>query len=474
MAINGPVNWTSISVAHAGTGGIPGQFEPSIAYTQTTSYLPRFDYGGGVVDTGNNPPVRAVGTVPGSTAVEIGFCNFAQGDINVSSMGITEAGLDALLSGLAGANPAILNYSAADRYSHSDIESAAVAARWNTLSTSGWSRTGNYVTGFIEFTVTTVAPGETFSVPINGVLPTYPLENFYDCMIDWGDGDVTRWILNEEHPGETHTYASPGAYTVRLVGHGVECRFRNGGDRLKVTNIGSMRLDNLGRYGVGQTDSNGMYHGCSNATGGPDLLQSSSVTIGQNMFRNCTNITTAPDMSNMASLTTASDMFNGCTNMAGTPVLTGLTSLAGAQRMFLNCSAMTGTPDLTGLTSLALAGNMFANCSGLTGTIDLTATPLEVAANNMFLNCSGITGLVTSPSAFMSTLQSGTFQGTNIAAADIDNYLINLDAWASAPGGLRYDGMAGGGHLDANRSGPASAAITSLLGKGWTRVGTYV
>jgi surface protein len=105
----------------------------------------------------------------------------------------------------------------------------------------------------------------------------------YDFLVDWGDGTnstITSWDQAEV----THTYISPGIYTIIITGELRGWRFNNSGDRLKLLEImqwGNMGLGNTVNY----------FYGAENlqltATDAPDL--SGATTLFQ-AFRGATSL----------------------------------------------------------------------------------------------------------------------------------------------------------------------------------------
>jgi len=90
---------------------------------------------------------------------------------------------------------------------------------------------------------------ETISLPL---LKGYN----YDFQVDWGDGDLT--IVNSwDDPANTHTYSSPGDYTVTVVG-----LLESIGFDLSIHKDKIIRVENLGD--VGWKNLSFAFYGCSN------------------------------------------------------------------------------------------------------------------------------------------------------------------------------------------------------------------
>jgi surface protein len=130
----------------------------------------------------------------------------------------------------------------------------------------------------------------------------------YNFTVNWGDGTsdvITVWNQAQT----THTYSSPGRYTVIVTGTLQGWRFNNTGDRLKLLEI---RQWGTG-FRLGNT--NGHFYGCSNLVllGVRDVLNLTGVTSFESIFRNCNNLTSIGnsrrwDTSNITNMSFAFDM----------------------------------------------------------------------------------------------------------------------------------------------------------------------
>jgi hypothetical protein len=230
VAITGPVNWVEVTCPHQKQ---VGSFTVSMAYRSgnLSAYLPRWDYGGGTVDTGNTPAARTQASVPASTSITIGFCTFAQGNVNVSNVRLSTTGLSALLGQLTRGNAAQIQYDLqGDGYCHADGNSAAIDSMWNAMSQAGFTRVGTYTRQSIKFTIQTTAANETFTCPFSSVAMVGD--------VIWGDGSITNELTNGSDSRKVHTYAVGGTYTVTVVGNSINnFAFNNAGDKAKTNGI---------------------------------------------------------------------------------------------------------------------------------------------------------------------------------------------------------------------------------------------
>jgi surface protein len=123
----------------------------------------------------------------------------------------------------------------------------------------------------------------------------------YNFIVDWGD-TTTDTITVWNDPLTTHTYTTPGDYTVEISGICEGFRFNNTGDRKKLLNIqkwGNLRLGNDGDY----------FYGCSNLTLNTviDTPNLATTTNLNQMFRECSSLTSI-NLSNFWDTSQVEDM----------------------------------------------------------------------------------------------------------------------------------------------------------------------
>jgi PKD repeat protein len=109
----------------------------------------------------------------------------------------------------------------------------------------------------------------------------------YNCLIDWGDGVIEPWAVSTN---PTHTYATPGIYTVSITGIFPAIRFENGGDRRKIISIEAWGT-------IAWQTFRAAFWGCSNlqinATDGL-TANTGAVTDAVYFFRDCTALNNFP------------------------------------------------------------------------------------------------------------------------------------------------------------------------------------
>jgi surface protein len=116
--------------------------------------------------------------------------------------------------------------------------------------------------------------------------------------VDWGDGNIET-ITN--HTQATHQYTTPGVYVVKITGDILGWSFNNGGDKLKLMDIG--------QWGSFNISTSAGFYGCTNmtctATDAP-LITSTSL---QSYFFDCINFNGAIGNWDVSSVINLRSMF---------------------------------------------------------------------------------------------------------------------------------------------------------------------
>ena len=134
----------------------------------------------------------------------------------------------------------------------------------------------------------------------------YSVSGNYSGTIDWGDGSFSA----NSYTNRTHTYSTPGDYTVRIYGIIKTMCFNNTGDKLKIIEIL--------QWGPNfYLEAAGTFWGCSNlvltgVTDTPLIVNPGA----QATFYQCSSITSINNINSwdMSSINNISTMFRGCTN----------------------------------------------------------------------------------------------------------------------------------------------------------------
>jgi surface protein len=163
-------------------------------------------------------------------------------------------------------------------------------------------------------------------------LPYEPL-GIYNGTINWGDGQTSTNIYSNR----THTYVTPGDYTITITGSSIGWSFLNNSvssnNIIEILQWGCLRLGNSGGY----------FTQCvnlilSNVT---DILNLSGTEDLSNMFENCFSITTIQfindwDVSNVTNMYTMFIYANTFDQDLG---LWDVSNVFNMGQMFVGCSA---------------------------------------------------------------------------------------------------------------------------------------
>jgi surface protein len=204
-------------------------------------------------------------------------------------------------------------FSAFDYWCHNNTKTSYIescADCWEFIGCSADSSNGFYeeamnwnitkpdppATAFIS-TWNTSQPGSASNQVVLPITGTYTVE--------WGDALSNYSVA-------THTYTTPGVYTITINGTITGWNFNNGGDKLKILNVtkwGDLRLGNAG---------NGYFYGCANLdlSSVSDTLNLSGTTTLRYMFEGDTALTTINNSNSWdtSQVTTMQNMFYLDTN----------------------------------------------------------------------------------------------------------------------------------------------------------------
>lgn len=135
-------------------------------------------------------------------------------------------------------------------------------------------------------------------------IPTIGGGGGYNYTVEWGDGTSDVGVTMTAAP--THTYASPGTYTVTITGDFPRFLFNNDGDREKLLTV--EQWGNIVWNAVS-------FYGCTNlevaATDAPNLSSSTSLN---GIFRNCPNFNTDVNHWNTSNIQFMKNTFSGATS----------------------------------------------------------------------------------------------------------------------------------------------------------------
>ena len=268
----------------------------------------------------------------------------------------------------------------------------------------------------------------------------------YNYYVDWGDGTTSTQITTYNDPVATHTYASDGEYTVKLIGSLNRLQFNQG------VNIAT-DLKEVTKCTLNFSALSSMFQDCINLTAIPEDIFSYSIDVIDmiSIFRNCSSlqiipvglfdnnvnatsfssvflnsgITSIPTglfnsnelvsdfsfaFSNTQITTIPAGLFNNCTNVNNMSscfsnnshlttipnnLFTANSQISNYSFTFSNCTALTNIPN-----------NLFGN-SGLASALNLTS---------MFNGCSGLTSIPTGmfANAEVATSYDNVFRNVNV------------------------------------------------------------
>ncbi|MDH5408361.1 MAG: BspA family leucine-rich repeat surface protein [Gammaproteobacteria bacterium] len=176
----------------------------------------------------------------------------------------------------------------------------------------------------------------------------------YDYTVDWGDGQIT-----ENHSGDfTHTYATPGIYTVRISGAFPGIYF-------DLSGYDSEKLLSIEQWGSQQWQSmHQAFVGCINMVGNAvDTPLLAQVTDMSSMFRGASSFNQDINNWNVLSITNMSRMFEGASIFNQPLTSWNVASVTDMSRMFLGAVSFDQPIGNWTVTNVVNMGQMFTNAS---------------------------------------------------------------------------------------------------------------
>tara|TARA_B110000438_G_scaffold32263_1_gene31786 strand:+ start:93 stop:755 length:663 start_codon:yes stop_codon:yes gene_type:complete len=173
----------------------------------------------------------------------------------------------------------------------------------------------------------------TWAIPSNGYIFEFPLKNYSDITIDWGDGEFPTNHLDGNYP--THEYSSSGNYIIRVSVN----------DPSK--NIGSMYLNGHDNRTLIQTITNwgeGKWGTWNNA------------------FRGATGLTIpATDEPDLSLTTSMASAFRGCASLVGTTLNDwNVSTITDMYALFRDATAFNGNISSWNTANVTSMSNMFS------------------------------------------------------------------------------------------------------------------
>lgn len=200
-------------------------------------------------------------------------------------------------------------------------------------------------------------------------------------IIKWGDGSESL-IYSSSDSALTHTYATSGIYTVKILSKNLFSYLQNNtGDRLKL-----LEIKNWGMFWL---RLNCLY-GCENLilNNVSDIPDLSAVSIDSS-FRDCKALTVINRFNEWNFNTTASktltNFFSGCINL-NMPLNLSFTVPVSIYGFLMNCSSFNRSVNIS-FSSVTDLTSLFSGCSNFNSPITLTGTSNVTTTANMFLGC---------------------------------------------------------------------------------------
>jgi hypothetical protein len=338
----------------------------------------------------------------------------------------------------------------------------------------------------LVFTVDT-GTTNTFIVPLSQVSGTGQSFGKYNITVDWGDGTQTSQSGTASNGGGiTHTYPSPGIYTIGINGSdltGVGFTTSYFGSNIATNKAKLIAVAgnlNDAAFGINEKYySSFRFDQCENLEDASGLTLGSTVTLNCcfRMFRGCTKLTAAP----LLPATTLAEscyqnMFNGCTSLVVAPSLPATTLAVNCyQHMFDGCTSLVVAPSLPATTlAVDCYQYMFYYCSSLVNAPALPATTLAAESYYyMFSGCTSLSGTLTigcsTPTAtalpssamrYMCYLSAAPAAGKGLTTiAGHANFLARLSSTTTV--------ATGGGSVFTNQTALTSPKTYANLLTGW-------
>lgn len=347
------------------------------------------------------------------------------------------------------------------------IYCAGSTGRQSLITNDGWTFTGDQIDcpAIIPFVTTwnTTYPGTSSSNQIS--IPVSPFHlGEYDFNVDWGDGNVSTNVTG----AITHSYSSPGEYTVSITGYFPAIYFNNSGDRHKILSVdqwgnmiwGFMQSAFRGCSNVvinatdqpdlsNVTNANGMFNGAYALTGGVDNWDVSSVTDMSSMFRfassfnsdlanwNVGNVTVMQYMFDGATqfnsnldnwdVSKVEDMFamfNGATSFNSDLSNWDVSSVTDMRLMFRSASSFNGNLDNWNVSNLQNVQEMFRSATSFNSDLSGWDVSSVTDMKSMFAYASSFAGNLANWNVSSVTNMSGMFTEATSFNSDLSSWSV--------------------------------------------------
>ena len=211
------------------------------------------------------------------------------------------------------------------------------------------------------------------------VLPTAGAGT-YNYFVDWGDGGAEENVV--ANTSQTHVYAAPGTYQIKIRGTFPRIYFNNIGDKAKL-----MTIDNWGN--IIWSSMLSAFYGCYRVQGvWIDVPNTAEVTNMSYMFRGCSAFNQSVANFNTAKVTNVASVFYGCTVFNQSLANFNTAKVTNMASMFHNCSAFNQSVANFNTAEVTDMSSMFHNCSAFNQSVANFNTAKVTNMASMFRGCS--------------------------------------------------------------------------------------
>lgn len=212
----------------------------------------------------------------------------------------------------------------------------------------------------------------------------------YNYQVDWGDGAIQNFI-GENSP--THTYATPGTYTVSITGNFPRIYFNNSGDKNKL-----LTVEQWGN--IEWSSMENAFYGCSNLN-----IINPSIDI--------------PNLSNVTSL---AGMFKFCYAFNGTISNWDVSSVTNMSSMFEEAEIFNTNINTWNVGEVTNMDNMFTFASAFNQDLNNWNTENVTTLASMFSYANNFNGNISNWDVSNVTNMSSMFE-------DVSNFNQNISNW---------------------------------------------
>jgi len=300
-------------------------------------------------------------------------------------------------------------------------------------------------------------------------LPYEPL-GIYNGTINWGDGQTSKNIYSNR----THTYVTPGDYTITITGSSVGWSFIINGissaNIIEILQWGCLRLGNSGGY----------FSQCVNLTlsNVTDIINLSGTNDLSNMFVNCFSITTIQFINNwdVSNVTNMYTMFIYANTFDQDLGLWDVSNVFNMGQMFLGCSAFNngGSQMISGWTTsnVIFMNGMFYDTTSFNQPIGSWDVSNVVDMSSMFQQSTSFNQPIGSWDVSNVNNFNNFMFGKTFSDYSTTNLNLIYNGWSSLPtlnygltinfGNIKYTlaGVAGKQILEGNSIGQYNWTIT--------------